>query len=96
MVHGPLVNEFVLPHALQVTMNTQLYKGMKYHQAQATFHQWRDSKNVYGLNFQDGQVAQKFAAEVQNALDRLEGGGGRCQHFLMKHYVYSAVACESE
>ena len=57
-------------------MNTQLYKGMKYHQAQATFHQWRDQRSVYGLNFQDAQVAQKFASEVQRAVERLEAAGG--------------------
>ncbi|XP_065182956.1 vasodilator-stimulated phosphoprotein-like [Sycon ciliatum] len=64
---------------MQVTVNTQLYKGMVFNAASKTFYQWRDPRNVYGLNFQDPQVAATFASAVGDALKQLTGGGGQQQ-----------------
>ncbi|KAJ9588335.1 hypothetical protein L9F63_018261 [Diploptera punctata] len=33
----------------EVVINCAILKGLKYNQATATFHQWRDNKQVYGL-----------------------------------------------
>ncbi|TMS12407.1 Protein enabled-like protein [Larimichthys crocea] len=35
----------------QVVINCAIPKGLKYNQATQTFHQWRDARQVYGLNF---------------------------------------------
>ncbi|KAL3307720.1 hypothetical protein Ciccas_013761, partial [Cichlidogyrus casuarinus] len=55
-----------------VVINCSIPRGLKYHQARNTFHQWRDNKQqVYGLNFIQAEEADKFAAAVHTALDHL-------------------------
>lgn len=57
----------------EVVINCSIVKGLKYNQATATFHQWRDSKSVYGLNFSSPQDAEAFARAMMHALEvRLE------------------------
>lgn len=53
----------------EVVINCSIVKGLKYNQATATFHQWRDSKYVYGLNFSSQQDAEAFSRAMSHALD---------------------------
>jgi hypothetical protein len=53
----------------EVVINCSIIKGLKYNQATATFHQWRDSKYVYGLNFSSQQDAEAFARAMIHALE---------------------------
>lgn len=56
-------------HDHEVVINCSILKGLKYNQATATFHQWRDSKVVYGLNFSSQQDAEAFARAMMHALE---------------------------
>ena len=53
---------------LQVVINCAILKGLKYNQATPTFHQWRDQRQVYGLNFSSKDDAEVFAAAMLEAL----------------------------
>ncbi|CAG0886318.1 unnamed protein product [Cyprideis torosa] len=55
----------------EVVINCQIIKGLKYNQATPTFHQWRDNRQVYGLNFSSKEDADNFAVAVGQALDVL-------------------------
>lgn len=57
----------------EVVINCSILKGLKYNQATATFHQWRDTKLVYGLNFSSQQDAEAFARAMMHALEVLSG-----------------------
>jgi enabled len=57
----------------EVVINCSILKGLKYNQATATFHQWRDSKYVYGLNFSSQQDAENFARAMMHTLEVLSG-----------------------
>ncbi|XP_011293202.1 protein enabled isoform X2 [Musca domestica] len=57
----------------EVVINCSILKGLKYNQATATFHQWRDSKYVYGLNFSSQNDAEAFARAMMHALEVLSG-----------------------
>ncbi|XP_075169714.1 ENAH actin regulator enabled isoform X2 [Haematobia irritans] len=57
----------------EVVINCSILKGLKYNQATATFHQWRDSKYVYGLNFSSPNDAEAFARAMMHALEVLSG-----------------------
>ncbi|XP_047243384.1 enah/Vasp-like b isoform X5 [Girardinichthys multiradiatus] len=46
----------------QVVINYSIVKGLKYNQATPTFHQWRDARQVYGLNF----ASPALQRQVQN------------------------------
>ena len=56
-------------HDHEVVINCAISKGLKYNQATATFHQWRDSKQVYGLNFSSKEDADAFAKAMFLSLD---------------------------
>ena len=45
----------------QVVINCAILRGLKYNQATPTFHQWRDNRPVYGLNFMSKEEADSFA-----------------------------------
>lgn len=64
-----LLNLFQL--LLQVVINCALAKGLKYNEATPTFHQWRDQRQVYGLNFPSKEDAQTFGQAVSAALENL-------------------------
>ena len=53
----------------QVVINCAILKGLKYNQATPTFHQWRDNKQVYGLNFSSKDDAEIFAAAMLRSLE---------------------------
>ncbi|OON18843.1 WH1 domain protein, partial [Opisthorchis viverrini] len=55
----------------EVVLNCAIVRGLKYQCARRTFHQWRDSKQVYGLNFTSGEEADEFAAAIESALGHL-------------------------
>ena len=54
---------------MQVVINCALVRGLKYNQATPTFHQWRDNKQVYGLNFSSKDDADAFASAMFRALE---------------------------
>lgn len=47
---------------------------MKYNQATENFHQWRDPKQVWGLNFGSKEDAALFASCMMHALETLNAG----------------------
>ena len=58
-----------------MVINCALAKGLKYNEATPTFHQWRDQRQVYGLNFPSKEDAQIFGEAVNTALENLRSGG---------------------
>ncbi|XP_016385802.1 vasodilator stimulated phosphoprotein a [Sinocyclocheilus rhinocerous] len=62
----------------QVVINCPLVRGIKYNQATPTFHQWRDARQVWGLNFGSKEDAAQFASGMTHALDVLSGDAGAC------------------
>lgn len=58
-----------------MVINCALAKGLKYNEATPTFHQWRDQRQVYGLNFPSKEDAQIFGQAVITALENLKSGG---------------------
>lgn len=55
----------------EVVINCAILKGLKYNQATPTFHQWRDNRQVYGLNFSSKEDADGFAMTMLKVLDIL-------------------------
>ena len=47
---------------------------MKYNAATPTFHQWRDQRQVYGLNFHSKDDAAQFKEAIDQALETLNAG----------------------
>ncbi|XP_036448439.1 enah/Vasp-like a isoform X4 [Colossoma macropomum] len=68
----------------QVVINYSIVKGLKYNQATPTFHQWRDARQVYGLNFASKEEASTFSTAMLFALNVLSsqdaGPGGHRQN----------------
>lgn len=74
--HNPTANTFrVVGRKMQadqqVVINCPIIKGMKYNQATPNFHQWRDPKQVWGLNFSSKDDAAVFASSMMHALESL-------------------------
>jgi len=56
-----------------VLLNSDVYKGLKYNQATPVFHQWRDNtRQVYGIKFNNQDDADEFAEAVRKVLDTLQ------------------------
>ncbi|XP_025104310.1 vasodilator-stimulated phosphoprotein-like [Pomacea canaliculata] len=55
----------------EVVINCAILKGLKYNQATPTFHQWRDNRQVYGLNFASREDAESFSQGMMTALNEL-------------------------
>lgn len=55
----------------EVVINCSLQKNLKYNQANQTFLQWRDSKQVYGLHFQSKEEADIFTQTLKMAVENL-------------------------
>ncbi|KAA0714659.1 Vasodilator-stimulated phosphoprotein [Triplophysa tibetana] len=53
----------------QVVINCPIVKGLKYNQATPNFHQWRDARQVWGLNFGSKEDATLFANGMLHALE---------------------------
>ena len=47
-------------------------RNLKYNKATPTFHQWRDQKQVYGLNFTTKEDADNFAQAMMTSLETLQ------------------------
>lgn len=62
-----------LPLSHQVVINCAIVRGVKYNQATPNFHQWRDARQVWGLNFGSKEDATQFANGMASALEALEG-----------------------
>uniref|UniRef100_A0A667H669 Ena/VASP-like protein n=1 Tax=Lynx canadensis TaxID=61383 RepID=A0A667H669_LYNCA len=64
----------------QVVINYSIVKGLKYNQATPTFHQWRDARQVYGLNFASKEEATTFSNAMLFALNIMNSQEGepRC------------------
>ncbi|RXM95846.1 Vasodilator-stimulated phosphoprotein [Acipenser ruthenus] len=85
--HSPAGNSFrVVGRKMQpdqqVVINCPIIKGLKYNQATPNFHQWRDARQVWGLNFSNKEEAVVFANSMNQALETLSAGesgetGGR-------------------
>ena len=56
---------------LKVVINCAILRGLKYNQATPTFHQWRDNRQVYGLNFANKEDAEGFAQAMVTALETI-------------------------
>lgn len=63
----------------QVVMNCPIMKGLKYNQATPNFHQWRDARQVWGLNFGSKEDATLFANGMLHALEVLGADAGKKQ-----------------
>ncbi|XP_029475252.1 vasodilator-stimulated phosphoprotein isoform X1 [Rhinatrema bivittatum] len=77
--HNPATNSLrvvgrKLQQDQQVVINCAIPKGLKYNQATPNFHQWRDARQVWGLNFSSKEDAALFASGMQQALDMLDTG----------------------
>lgn len=76
--HNPTANSFrVVGRKMQpdqqVVINCAIIRGVKYNQATPIFHQWRDARQVWGLNFGSKEDAAQFAVGMASALEALEG-----------------------
>ncbi|KAJ7406617.1 hypothetical protein WISP_132981 [Willisornis vidua] len=60
----------------QVVINYSIVKGLKYNQATPTFHQWRDARQVYGLNFASKEEATTFSNAMLFALNIMNSQDG--------------------
>lgn len=60
----------------QVVINYSIVKGLKYNQATPTFHQWRDARQVYGLNFASKEEATTFSNAMLFALNIINSQEG--------------------
>jgi len=56
---------------VQVVINCAILRGLRYNRATPTFHQWRDNRQVYGLNFASKDDADNFAQAMISVLDIL-------------------------
>ncbi|KAF5907845.1 vasodilator-stimulated phosphoprotein isoform X1, partial [Clarias magur] len=79
--HNPTNNSFrVVGRKMQpdqqVVMNCPIMKGLKYNQATPNFHQWRDARQVWGLNFGSKEDATLFANGMLHALEVLSADAG--------------------
>uniref|UniRef100_A0A3Q3G6F6 WH1 domain-containing protein n=1 Tax=Labrus bergylta TaxID=56723 RepID=A0A3Q3G6F6_9LABR len=60
----------------------QDHQGLKYNQATQTFHQWRDARQVYGLNFGSKEDANVFASAMMHALEVLNSQDPPCLLYI--------------
>ncbi|XP_074852622.1 ena/VASP-like protein isoform X2 [Carettochelys insculpta] len=60
----------------EVVINYSIVKGLKYNQATPTFHQWRDARQVYGLNFASKEEATTFSNAMLFALNIMNSQDG--------------------
>ena len=76
---------------VQVVINCAIVRGMKYNQATHTFHQWRDSRQVYGLNFASRNDAENFAQAMMMSLDSLASTFLPVVHGILYLYYHNSV-----
>ncbi len=66
---------------------------MKYNAATPTFHQWRDQRQVYGLNFHSKDDAAEFKDAIDQALETLNTG--RSGMAFSSNLLYLHLLCYS-
>uniref|UniRef100_A0A8I5R7R0 Ena/VASP-like protein n=1 Tax=Papio anubis TaxID=9555 RepID=A0A8I5R7R0_PAPAN len=76
----------------QVVINYSIVKGLKYNQATPTFHQWRDARQVYGLNFASKEEATTFSNAMLFALNIMNSQEGDKK--AMPHYEEITSRCQ--
>ena len=59
----------------EVIICSNVVRGMRYNEATANFHQWRDNKVVYGLHFINNEEAEVFGSVMRTSLEVLNSGG---------------------
>uniref|UniRef100_H3C448 Vasodilator stimulated phosphoprotein n=1 Tax=Tetraodon nigroviridis TaxID=99883 RepID=H3C448_TETNG len=73
--HNPANNAFRIVgrkmQTDQLVINCPISRGLKYNQATPNFHQWRDARQVWGLNFGSKEDAALFANGIHHALEVL-------------------------
>ncbi|XP_059353118.1 protein enabled-like isoform X2 [Daphnia carinata] len=74
----------------EVVINCALVRGLKYNQATPTFHQWRDNKQVYGLNFSSKDDADAFAIAMLRALETMSSSIPRSTPPQIPQAIYQA------
>lgn len=75
-----------------MVINYSIVKGLKYNQATPTFHQWRDARQVYGLNFASKEEATTFSNAMLFALNVLsaqDGGDSHTRHLCVCGLVFA-------
>ncbi|KAF3847984.1 hypothetical protein F7725_021012 [Dissostichus mawsoni] len=82
--HNPNTNAFrivgrKMQTDQQVVINCPIVKGLKYNQATPNFHQWRDARQVWGLNFGSKEDATLFANGMSHALEATQLSPVQCQ-----------------
>lgn len=75
----------------QVVINCPIVRGMKYNQATPNFHQWRDPKQVWGLNFSSKENAVSFANSMMHALEAVNAPVDAGQSSNASKSVYPVV-----
>ncbi|XP_017483144.1 PREDICTED: protein enabled-like, partial [Rhagoletis zephyria] len=55
----------------EVVINCAILKNLKYNQATPIFHQWRENRTVFGLNFSSKEEADAFAHTMMKVIDLL-------------------------
>uniref|UniRef100_A0A3Q4HUQ1 Ena/VASP-like protein n=1 Tax=Neolamprologus brichardi TaxID=32507 RepID=A0A3Q4HUQ1_NEOBR len=81
----------------QVVINYSIVKGLKYNQATPTFHQWRDARQVYGLNFASKEEATTFSNAMLFALNVLSAqDGGAFSHSTRRTHQQMQAHMERE
>lgn len=84
----------------QVVINCPIVKGMKYNQATPNFHQWRDHKQVWGLNFSTKEDAASFANSMMHTLEAVSAPVDTGKHsnargcFCVSHAVMFIVTMQ--
>lgn len=80
-----------LPPLSQVVINYSIVKGLKYNQATPTFHQWRDARQVYGLNFASKEEATTFSNAMLFALNVLSAQDGGVFPISVSHKYFVQI-----
>jgi len=58
----------------KVVINSAIFKDLPYQRVSATFHQWTEPRNSYGLNFASQDDATLFADTMEQCVEKLKGG----------------------
>lgn len=65
-----------------VTINCLISRSLRYNQATPVFHQWRDSRQIYGLQFINKEEADSFADSMIASLELLNLGADQQPYHL--------------
>ena len=58
----------------ELILTSSVERGMRYNEATINFHQWRDTKIVYGLHFLNNDEAKVFGDVMRTCIDSLNSG----------------------